>query len=515
MGAIKSRKKLFTENFLIYGLGGIISKVIPLILVPIITRLMPDSSYYGISDLANTVISFFSAIALLGMYDAMFRMFFEKDDLGYKKDICSSAFTFTLILSVFVSVLMCIFQEPISRLFFSDPQYGYLVMISAISVLVGTTNSIISAPTRMQNKRGTYLIMNTVSPIISYAISIPLLLNGYYLIALPVASACSSVITEISFGIINHEWFSLKRTNWHYVWEMLKIALPLAPNFLIYWIFNSSDRVMIANLLSTSESGVYAVAAKFGHLSQLIYTAFAGGWQYFAFSVMKDKDNEAVVSKVFEVLLIASLTTTMMGTAIAKWGVKILFTEEYWSSYLCIPYLYLSPLLLMLFQIGSNQFLVIKKTWPNIVILGVGAALNVALNFVLIPVIGIEGASLATFIGYFVSIVIMAIALKKMKLMYIRAKTLIYSAMFLVGFGVMRIFDIAKWYVNLIVLVLFLVLTILLYWKDYSKYLYFRKRHQKENVSDDNSSGKNPDAQVVPSNPEKGKIESDTDDKKE
>ena len=487
MGAVKNRKKLFAENFLVYGVGGIISKVIPLIMVPIVTRLMPDSSYYGISDLANTVISFFSAIALLGMYDAMFRMFFEKDDLGYKKDICSSAFTFTLILSVIVSILMCVLQKPISQLFFSDPQYGYLVMISAISVLIGTTNTIISAPTRMQNKRGIFLIMNTVSPIISYGISIPLLLNGYYLIALPVASACSSVITEISFGIINHEWFSFKRTNWHYVWEMLKIALPLAPNFLIYWIFNSSDRVMIANLLSTSDSGVYAVAAKFGALSQLIYTAFAGGWQYFAFSVMKDKDNETVVSKVFEVLLVASLTTTMMGTAIAKWGVKILFTEEYWSSYICIPYLYLSPLLLMLFQIGSNQFLVIKKTWPNIVILGAGAVINVVLNFVLIPVIGIEGASLATFIGYFVTIVIMAIVLKKMKLMHMREKTLVYSAAFIAGFGVMRIFDLAKWYVNLIVLVLFLALTVVLYWKDYSKYLHFHKRKKANAIAENNA----------------------------
>ena len=63
--------KLFLENFLIYGFGGIISKVIPLIMVPIVTRLMPDTSYYGISDMAGTVVSFANAIAVMGMYDAM------------------------------------------------------------------------------------------------------------------------------------------------------------------------------------------------------------------------------------------------------------------------------------------------------------------------------------------------------------------------------------------------------------------------------------------------------------
>ena len=482
--AVQNRKKLFAENFLVYGVGGIISKLIPLIMVPIITRMMPDSSYYGISDLSNTVISLFSAIAVLGMYDAMYRMFFEKDDEEYKKDICSSAFVFTLLLSVVVAVLMLVFQKPISQLFFSSPTYGTIVMICAISVLVGSTNSIISAPTRMQNKRGVFLIMNTVSPILSYSISIPLLLNGYYLIALPIATACSSVTSEAIFAILNHKWFSFRRVKWKYIGQMLKIALPLTPNFIIYWIFNSSDRVMISNLLTTTDNGIYAVAAKFGQISNLIYTAFAGGWQYFAFSIMKDKDNTKVISKIFEVLLIVSLVTTMLGTSICKWGIQILFGEEYWSAYICIPYLYLAPLLLMLFQIGSNQFLVIKKTWPNMLILSLGAVLNIVLNFALIPTIGIEGASIATFVGYFSSIVLMIIVLERYKLIHVRIKTIAYSFLFLVCFGIMRIFKIALWYVNIPVMLAFMGITVAFYWKDYGKKLFvrFSKKKQKNDM---------------------------------
>lgn len=75
------KAKLFIENFIVYGLGGVISKLIPLIMLPIITRLMPDTSYFGISDMSNTVVSFGSALAVIGMYDAMYRMFFEKEDL--------------------------------------------------------------------------------------------------------------------------------------------------------------------------------------------------------------------------------------------------------------------------------------------------------------------------------------------------------------------------------------------------------------------------------------------------
>jgi len=35
-----NKLRLFLENFIVYGLGGIINKIVPLIMVPIVTRLM-------------------------------------------------------------------------------------------------------------------------------------------------------------------------------------------------------------------------------------------------------------------------------------------------------------------------------------------------------------------------------------------------------------------------------------------------------------------------------------------
>ena len=137
--------KLFVENFLVYGLGGVISKIIPLLMIPIVTRLMPSSDYYGLADLSNTVVSFASALAVMGMYDAMYRMFFEKDDEEFKKSTCSTALLFTLSTSVIIFLLMILFRRQIAQYFFSDSKYAYIVYISAIATLVGATNSIISA----------------------------------------------------------------------------------------------------------------------------------------------------------------------------------------------------------------------------------------------------------------------------------------------------------------------------------------------------------------------------------
>lgn len=443
-----NKLKLFIENFLVYGLGGIISKIIPFIMIPIVTAIMPSTDYFGISDLSNTIVSLASALAIMGMYDAMYRLFFEKEDDKYKMSICSTALFFTLGTSIVVFLLLLLFKEQISLLFFNDKEYAYVVYISAMAMLVGATNSIISAPTRMQNKRKVFLIANTVSPIISYSISIPLLLAGYYVIALPLAGVVSGIIMEISFGVLNRKWFSLRRVDIKLLKPLLLIAIPLLPNFIIYWIFNSCDKVMITNIIDIGAAGIYSVGSKFGQCSQLIYTAFAGGWQYFAFSTMKETNQVKSNSLIFEYLGIISFGATAFICAWSYPIFRILFTEQYLTGYIVAPYLFLAPLLQMLFQVACNQFIVVKKTWPNMFILLSGAAINIVINWFLIPVIGIEGAAIATLVGYVVSDVVCVIVLYKMKLIvlelrffvavvsiivYILAWRLFFSNNFIIG----------------------------------------------------------------------------------
>lgn len=338
--------------------------------------------------------------------------------------MCSTALVFTVVMSVVVFLILIGNKNQIAHYFFSDTKYAYIVYISAMATLVGATNGIISAPTRMQNKRKIFLVTNTISPILSYSFSIPMLLAGYYTIALPFAAVIAGITMEITFGILNHQWFDPRRFNWDLLKKLLVIAIPLLPNFLIYWVFNSCDKVMITNMIGIGDAGIYSVGSKLGHASQLIYTAFAGGWQFFAFSTMKEDNQVESNSLVFEYLGIISFVATSFICAWSYGLFKVLFSEEYLSGYIVAPYLFLAPLLQMLFQVACNQFLVIKKTWPNMLILSAGAAVNVIINLALIPVLGIEGASIATLFGYIVSDILCVIVLCKMKLMVVRKKFL-------------------------------------------------------------------------------------------
>lgn len=433
-----NRLKLFLSNFFVYGVGGVIGKLIPLIMLPIITRLMPDTTYFGLNDNSVIVVSFATYIGIMGMYDAMFRLFFDQDNMEYKRSICSSTLAFTLCTSFVIFALMMLLRKPLSLLFFSSEEYENLLILSAVSALIGTTNSIVSAPTRFLNQRKIFLVTNTIAPLISYGISVPLLLKGWYVVALPLASIISVLSIEILFWYLNKNWFAWKKVDIKLIRQLLVIALPLVPNFLVYWIFNSADRIMITNILGNDYTGIYAIGGKLGNVSQLIYTAFAGGWQYFAFSTMKDEDQVQLNSKVFEYLFVVTIISGLFIMTFGQVFFDLLFEGDYIQGAIVAPYLFIAPLLLMLYQIGCNQFLVIKKTWPNLFILLTGAVVNIILNYELIPKLGIEGAAIATLIGYIVAVVICVITLLRFNLFNLTKRIVVLTILFLGCFAIWR-----------------------------------------------------------------------------
>ena len=417
-----SKSKLFIENMVVYGFGQVIAKIIPFIMLPIITRLMPNSYYMGINDMNVLVVSFGAQIAIMGMYDAMFRLYFDKDDNIYKKSVCSSALANCFTLALFIFLILVVFRKSFSILFFDDTSLSILLMITASNIFTDALKGIISAPTRIMNKKKTFLIVNTITPLISYGISIPLLINGNFLYALPIASLIASASMLALFFIMNHNFFDMKLVKKKTLKELLKIGIPLMPTFLIYWIFSSFDRVMILQMLGASENGIYAVGNKVSMISQLVYQAFTGGWSYFSFSTMKDTDQVKTNTKIFNYLAVISFLFYAVMVIASNSIFNILFTGDYIRGSVVFPYLFLSPLFLMLFQILGNQFIIIKKSYLATGSLVIGAVLNVILNYILIPIIGIEGAAFATLIGYIASLCCAMLIAKKHNLYINTAK---------------------------------------------------------------------------------------------
>lgn len=457
----KSRLKLFLENFLFYGGLSMLTKALPFITLPIITRMLPDASSYGIADMFNLVNSFGIAIAVLGMYDAMFREFFEdKDNAEYQKKVTSTGLGIVLISSIVMFFLTILFNKKITLLLFKDLEYSSLVLLSAFAIGVGGVSSIIAAPTRMRNKRKIYLYTGVGFPLIGFIATYSLIKIGYTYKAIVYSNLIMSLTSLTVFYILNIKDFNLKLFDKGVAKELFKIGLPLLPTFLIYWIFNSMDRVMINRMLGPTELGIYSVGSKVASISQLVYTAFAGGWQYFAFSTMKDEDQVELNSKVFEYLGIISFSLFIISQPFIKPVFNLFFEGEYRRGSEVFSYLFLSPLILMLFQIIANQVIVIKKSYLSTIALSLGVVLNIGLNYILIKNYGIKGAALSTLLSYILSVIIMGAICYKYNLLKLKLRFLFLATVLLIIIINTFYFNRSQVLMNIFILIFILVLYI-------------------------------------------------------
>ena len=469
-----SRRKLFIENIFAYGFINILNKIVPFLLLPIITRMLPNASDYGLYNMFSLLVGIGTPLAVLGLYDAMFRQYFEKDDQQYRYDVTTTTQRIILFSSTIISVILVLFSKSLSLLFFGESIHGNIVMLAGIGVFLGANQNPIQAPTRMLNERKVFVFSGLISAFMMYGLSLLLIYIGFSYFGLIYANLVMTLLMVMFFWIRNRHFFLRGSFNKDIAKVLFNIGLPLLPTFLIYWIYNSMDKIMITNMLGTNEMGIYSIGAKMAQVSQLIYAGFAGGWQYFAFSTMKDADQVELNSKVFEYLGAISVLSLVSIYPLMPYVFKILFVGDYVSGYLVAPYLYLSPLLLMLFQVAANQFLVIKKSYLATISLSLGAAVNIILNFVLIKRMGIEGAAIATLIGYYITIITVMIVSYQYKCMKYSKRILILLGLIPIYFSIQRILLLDKIFMQLLFMVVICTVVLLLY-KDEIESL-FRKR---------------------------------------
>lgn len=424
---LSGRKRLFIENFIAYGAINALDKIVPLVMLPVVTRLLTDTADYGRFEMFNTIVGFGSAFAILGIYDAMFREYFEKDDEEYKSLVTSTAAKVVFFSACTVSLILVLFSKAVSVVFLNTSENWHIVVMAASGIFLSANRAIISAPTRMKNHRKVYIFSGISYSAIYYAFAILFIKLGMSYNGLIYGNLIASLYMFIFFFYLNHRDFKLGLFSSNVAKELLKIGVPLVPCFVIYWAFNSMDKIMISHMLGLRDVGIYSIGAKVASISTFIYASFVGGWQYFAFSTMKDKDQVELTSKIFEYLGVLSFIAFAIVILFDNFVFDKLFTENYKRGVAVFPYLFLSPLILMLFQTAGNQLLVIKKSYISTICLLGGLLVNLVLNYIFIPRFGIKGAGVATLMGYATSVIILLLVTEKLKLTKISLRFAIIS----------------------------------------------------------------------------------------
>jgi O-antigen/teichoic acid export membrane protein len=145
---------------------------------------------------------------------------------------------------------------------------------------------------------------------------------------------------------------------------------------------------------------VYDVGYKIGSIISLIISPFRTAWNPFAFSIAKRPEAPRIYRDVLTYLMAACSFLILAVVAFRSQLVQIIAPASYGSAVTVVGWVAASQLFLAAYLILSMAPMIANRTHQLVWIAVLACGVNLLLDFVLIPAMGIVGAAVATFAGY-------------------------------------------------------------------------------------------------------------------
>jgi O-antigen/teichoic acid export membrane protein len=187
--------------------------------------------------------------------------------------------------------------------------------------------------------------------------------------------------------------------------QMLSDCWPNILAGIAVVVYMRMDMIMIGSMMTAAEVGVYSVAVR---ISQIWYVIPLAITQSITPSIVSSrkvsKENyERKMIVLISSLFWASVTVAILMTILSPSIITILFGEEYESAGDVLRIHFWSGVFVAIGLAINQWFLAENLLKINLIRTISGAIINLLLNFILIPKMGIIGAAIATVVSQFFS----------------------------------------------------------------------------------------------------------------
>jgi len=389
-----------TSDSLIYGISGIVSKMIGIFLVPIYTRLFLPRDY-GIINLVNTTFFLLTILVVCALDSSFARWFFDSEDESERKKSFAAYFWFQLFIAVIVASVIIFLSPTLTHFFFKDKGKAIYFILPAITLVTNILPSVLINWYRLNRRPVSTVIFTIAQTVTSVGLTVLLVIVFRWgITGVFAALAISSAIFSSVVLFILKDWLSFKYFNKKRLTEMLKYALPMIPAALSYWLLNNTDSYFIAYFTkSTAEVGLFGIGAMLASVLGMFTGAFQQAWGPFAFSLINNADAKKVYANVFLVFGYGMAILAALLMLFAPEALMIFTTPQYYSSAWVAGILGYNLVLIGFSYIAIVGISINKNTAPYGMAMLYATIVTIVLNLLLIPKFGKEGSALATVIA--------------------------------------------------------------------------------------------------------------------
>jgi len=383
----------------IYGLGGLVSRILAVLLLPLYTRYLSPSDYGKVETLIalTTVVGI---VLRFGIHSAFFRFYFDSPDPDARRLVLRTSFWFTMAMATAGLLGGLLVAAPIADVLFGSTDDAELVMAAFVGLWAGMNYEQLTSLFRVEERSVAFVSASLAN--VGLTIGATLLLvvaldKGP--IGVIVGNFTGTLIVYVVLIGYRRDQLGLQFDR-GLLREMNRFGIPLIPTALFLWVTNFSDRLFLVRLADTTEVGLYSVGVRIASAMVLLLTAFRLAWPAFAYSI--DDDREARRTFAYVLTYLVALTTwvatslALLSPWIVDWIAAPAFAE---SSRVVGPLAFAAVAFggYIVVAIGVGRA---KRTQFNWVVTGAAAVVNIVLNLLLIPPYGMMGAAVATVAAY-------------------------------------------------------------------------------------------------------------------
>ena len=290
----ESRNRYLLKNTLIFTLGNIGSRMISFFLIPLYTNVL-TTSQYGAVDLITTISTVAGPMLTLNIAESVMRFGLDKDADKEKNTQCGSI---VLLIAMIIGLVLI----PICRCIAEVSGYAMYVYFYVISL---SASQLFLCDLRGKELLLKYSLGNILQTLMIAILNITFLLvfkmeTGGYLLAYIIANFIVAIYAIIAGK--GYKAFSFHNIDRCKLKEMIRYSVVLIPNTFMWWIMNSSDRVMVTYMIGAAANGIYAVSYKLPTLVSTLTGIFNQAWSYSAIREEGTSDETEYNNKMFKTL---------------------------------------------------------------------------------------------------------------------------------------------------------------------------------------------------------------------
>lgn len=211
----------------------------------------------------------------------------------------------------------------------------------------------------------------------------------------------------------------------------LKLAVTGLPFMIAHitgWAMEMIDKLMINNFISLEATGLYSIGYRFGMVVMMIEVAFSRAWLPFFYEKIQSgnaDDKLSIVKATYFYAIFLLIISLVFGIA-GKYLLYFMVDESYHKADVFIFLIGIGYFFDGIWKVFIGYLVHLNKAKVYSYIIGCSAVVNIILNYILLPRIGLIGAAWATAISFaFGAILTMIIAMRSYKmpwLLFLRKK---------------------------------------------------------------------------------------------